>query len=304
MKTIMDDTSKINLSCDFGIFVRYLRTRNRHFMVEGFPIYEKILTFVVNNAYYIPVEVGNCFYRARICTPDDCNTLKLQDRYVINGIFDTRREPPQMDKIDDPFAGFPKDQCGAPPARMCGEGRANGKGIKRLYIAKNAYTAVAETKPSLGSVVSIATQKNQYRFRVLNLIDTIADEEADFLRNLINWQFSLACSGDSESYSFTQWFGDLVERYGYRIGNHLEGDFGRGIKYSSAVHDGGENLVVFGRHMDNRAGHPLGFKEYSSEEYFGFEAIGSEICYIKDVAYDLKHLMPERAVNIELGKTN
>lgn len=55
---------------------------------------------------------------------------------------------------DAPYA---KGEMGAPPAELASDGRANPIGIRYLYLADNAQTAIAEVKPSKGALVSVAS---------------------------------------------------------------------------------------------------------------------------------------------------
>ncbi len=297
--------NSLNLSREFDDLVRELRICNRHFVQS--PIVEKIRDFVLDIKQYSLVTNENRLYRARICTPDDCDQLGLQDRMVKYGTFSQDRlSCSKKDPITNMFAGFDASKCGAPPSRLCGENRANGKGIKRLYVTESARTAIAETKPSLGNLVSISELQPQLPpFMVLDLTKHSADNAMNYLRELIDKQFSLACIGDSDSYSFTQWFSDLVSD----LGNCIVGEIdhgaiiyrpkGRGIKYSSAMHIGGRNLVIFGLWKDGGASHPFN-TEYDSEVFFDVKPIRSEIYLIRNVVFDLVQFKFERGDIFEL----
>ncbi|MCL2220413.1 MAG: RES family NAD+ phosphorylase [Chitinispirillia bacterium] len=300
MNGVMEDV-KLSMCADFNNFVRSLRGHNRHFITDCSTL-DKIHELVQDFRRYDLVEEQKRFFRARFCNLDDCEGMGLQTRGVRYGILNGNPSPSTEENPSDRlFAGFEADKCGAPPAHLCSENRASGKGIKRLYVAESARTAIVEMKPSLGNVVSVAEmQVYESPFLVLNLTKSLGDEENDYLCELINKQFSLACSGDSESYSFTQWFADLAEHYGHKLGRGPDTVIGRGIKYSSAMHKYGENLVIFGKHKDNRSNHPLGFREYDSEEFFGIKAIRSEIYYIRDVKFDLAQVKVERGDVFEL----
>lgn len=65
---------------------------------------------------------------------------------------------------------FQLDQMGAPPADVASDGRANPIGIRYLYLADDLYTAIAEVKPSKGSLVALATF-SVVQGRNLKLID-------------------------------------------------------------------------------------------------------------------------------------
>jgi len=261
------------LSDDFWKFVKELRHINRHFVTN--PIAEKLESLVLDCSNYSDVSVKDKLYRVRICSGEEDF---IKDRGVINGVFNVNEPPGSVvgDKRGK-FAGFDKKRCGAPPINLCGEGRANGKSIRRLYVAETPQTAIYEVRPYLGSVVSIAKLKVNAPFKVLDLTkEKKNDEEMERLRGYVGEQFSQTCAGDSDGYSFSQWFSDLVDAKGKDL---------RGIKYPSAMHRGGKNLVVFGLH---------GEKDLNSDSYFGIEAVGSEVYYINNIFYDLKQLKPLR----------
>jgi len=155
MVNIMTDT--INMLRDFEHLVRQLRFGNRHF-VQG-EIGAKLLELVLDNEQYSIIARENRLFRARICSADDCdNVLNLHHRRVAFGTFDLNSKLcyTEPDSEANALAGYNENDSGAPPASLCGENRANGKGVKRLYVAESARTAIMETKPNLGNLVSIA----------------------------------------------------------------------------------------------------------------------------------------------------
>lgn len=52
---------------------------------------------------------------------------------------------------------IPVENMGAPPAEIVSDGRANPIGIRYLYLADDAATAIAEVKPSKGAVATVAS---------------------------------------------------------------------------------------------------------------------------------------------------
>jgi len=260
----MNSQERYSFRSNFNRLVRELRISNRHFVQN--PIVEKIKNFVQDSNQYDIITQQNSLFRARICTTEDEAKLGLKDGYD----------------------GFDEKGSGAPPASLCGENRANGKGIKRLYVAESANTAVAEIKPLLGNAVSVAEMKTLSTFEVLDLAKPSENPdiptEIDYLRHLINMQFADICSGDSYGYSFTQWFSDLVENLGRNMerGKNQK----RGIKYSSAMDLEGKNLVIFGLWEDSGTDNPFD-EEHDSESFFGIRAINSKVYLIKDVKYEL-----------------
>jgi hypothetical protein len=255
----MNLCEKFSFKGDFNSLVRELRISNRHFVQN--PILEKIQGFVQDPNQYDVITQEKPLFRARVYT-EECNE-KLG--------------------LKDGFDGFDEKESGAPPASLCKENRANGKGIRRLYVAESVDTAIAEIKPLMNDAVSVAEVRMNYGVEVLDLTkppkEKDSSDEKEYLRYLINKQFAISCSGDSEGYSFTQWFSDLV----YDL---VRGDpkarqpQRRGIKYSSAMHLEGKNLVILGLWVDSDPS-----KEHDSEAIFGYKTINSKRYCISDVRY-------------------
>jgi len=294
--------SEHQLYSEFENLVRELRLNNRHFVKSKMS--DRLQEFVLDENQYSLVTRDMRLFRARICNEEDSAVeLNLHHRGVKFGTFDLNRSLCYSEKEpkDKMLAGYDEKGSGAPPAKLCGENRANGKGIRRLYVAENARTAIMETKPSLGNLVSIAELKIiNPPFLVLDLTMERSDNaEIDYLRFLLDRQFSLACAGDVVSYSFTQWFSDLVAKEGRKITSTIGNDnivfqpYGRGIKYSSAMHLLGKNMVIFGMHGDNGVTHPNS-TEFSSEHLFNVVVIRSEIYLIRDVEYHFQQFKLER----------
>jgi len=286
---------------DIDLLVNELRRCNRHFLQSSFV--KEIEEFVQDSSQYITVPFQTQLYRARICNFDDCKKLKLRqwgEKYGVK-MFTPIGAPVGVNT--GAFAGFESKDSGAPPASMCAENRASGKGVRRLYVAENARTAVAEVKPSLQSLVSVAKIDVTYReFKALDLTNHQGDGERDYLRTLIDRLFATPCpsGGDSESYSFTQWFADLVEDFGFedvRKNGRTALEI-RGIRYSSAMDLAGKNMVIFG----SPARHPS-CDDYDSEDFFGVRVTGTEVYFIDNVWYDIEQLKAERGdvFNLAVG---
>jgi len=243
---------------NFECLVHEIRVSNRHFVQN--PIVGKILDLVQDHNQYDVITEQSPLFRARDCNIDDYEKLNLKPE----------------------FEGFDENESGAAPVSLCKENRANGKGIRRLYVAEDFETAVAEIKPLLDNMLSVAEMYTTSPFAVLDIAkpleDTDSPDERDYLRQLINMQFAVSCSGDSDGYSFTQWFSDLVESLGYgengKINNNTVEK--RGIRYSSATHLQGKNIVIFAS-RENSGRDPA----YN----FGVNVVNSKICYIRDVKY-------------------
>ena len=299
----------------FDKLVRDIRLCNRHFVKS--PLIEKIIEIIQDKNQFETIQEGHVFYRARLCTPDDCDKLGLRERSVKYGNHNRYKfHWNNSMKIDNDYAGFDAQNSGAPPAYLRGENRANGKGIKRIYLSKEPQTAIAELKPSLGNIVSVAELVVKSEpFFVLDL-DKYIDNESCNIKQYINQQFSNTSYGDSDCYSFTQWFTDLVASFTYQPLSEFEEDTmvanktkARGIKYSSAMQDNGMNYVIFGLNEDCRAFHDLSalypdkYKETSSEDFFGIKPVKSELYIVNDIDMIFKQLKIERDDVFSLERT-
>jgi hypothetical protein len=144
--------------------------------------------------------------------------------------------------------------CGFSPDRMkphtnkAYEGRANPKGIPYLYLASAEDTAMAETRPWIGSLVSCAQFKVK---KDLELIDLSIHADKSFVLyfeeptsalredavwNHIDQAFSkpIKKSDDTASYVSTQLIAELFKSKGMS-----------GISYRSALIAGGINFALF-----------------------------------------------------------
>jgi hypothetical protein len=280
-------------------FLLELRRRNRHFLTGYDGVIEKIKCFVKDVTQYHLVKCDEKLFRARVLTPIDCDNLVLEKSGVINGVVNRMYVDPCAHGISGNFVGFDERDCGAPPASICVEGRACGKGIRRLYVAEEMETAVAEVRPSLRSVVNVAEMQVTYDdFWVLDLTNMEEHDKYSMPREFIDRQFATPCLGigDSEGYCFTQWLTDLVESVraetaqeilDYRGGAERIKEV-RGIRYSSAMNNDGHNLVIFP--LQKSMTSINNEDEESSEECFGIKPIKSELYYPDMVKYETKPL--------------
>jgi len=268
----------------FEPLVDELRRCNRHFSQNS--AVNTISEFVHDIKQYDTIHCTTHLYRARICNPDNCKELGLDKWGEKHGIMFRSKSYVDDEDLGD-LAGLNAEASGAPPASRCGENRASGKGIRRLYVAEQPRTAIAEVRPLLRSFVSIAELEVKYNdFWVLDLTKH-SHEENGCLRELIDRMFATPCfgEGDSESYSFTQWFTDLVADFGVTIPQEKGVELleVRGIKYSSAMDYNGKNIVLFNSPKRN----PY-CEDKCSEEFFDVKVIKTEIYFIDNVRYDIE----------------
>ncbi len=68
---------------------------------------------------------------------------------------------------------FEKKDMGKPPNKKTRSGRANPTGISYLYIGSSTKTAIAETRPHVGHMITVATHRLQKDISVIDLRDPI-----------------------------------------------------------------------------------------------------------------------------------
>lgn len=147
----------------------------------------------------------------------------------------------------------PSIECPWPPDRMkprkgqATEGRANPKGIAYLYTATDQATAIAEMRPYVGSLVSVAELYTARDLRVLNCVSDDRDrkiylgEQSPDTRERLVWQdidraFARPVSREDDSiceYAPTQILAEHVRQHGFA-----------GIEFRSSLGPG-RNLVLF-----------------------------------------------------------
>ena len=146
---------------------------------------------------------------------------------------------------------YPIAEVGAPPpAVVTLPGRANTVGVSYLYVAEDERTAVAEKRPHRGTLVTLATGRTTRELRLVDLAAgmTLAspfDCNGEYLPSLVescelfnhlNSEFAkpLRHTDDVHEYLPTQFFADWVKGHDYD-----------GIRYGSAMSEGGTNIVLF-----------------------------------------------------------
>lgn len=109
----------------------------------------------------IPLDTK--FYRARII-PGNKMTVEVDP-----GALDGDRLCIISDE-NSPIRGyFKREDVMAPPADRAQANRASKKGVRYLYVTDNAYTALAEVRPSILEIVSVKEITNKVPIRVVYL---------------------------------------------------------------------------------------------------------------------------------------
>jgi len=137
----------------------------------------------------------------------------------------------------------------APPPDLCKAGRANAAGIRVLYTADSADTAIAEIRPHIDAVVSVGRFRPRQTLRIFDLsrvpsmapLDPFGDDFAEEMRTAaffsqLNEEFSrpIPPFTPERDYAPTQIVAEHIAEQGYA-----------GIKYRSAMRPDGANYVFF-----------------------------------------------------------
>ena len=144
---------------------------------------------------------------------------------------------------------LPWPEMDAPPPEKARAGRANFKGEPVLYCAETEMTAIAEVRPATGFVVSVCLLRPRRELGVLDLVST----------HTIN---PFECEPGELGYWSELW--ELVYAFGRQLSTPLERSDSfidylpsqelasrlqkacfDGIRYPSAMDEGGVNLVFF-----------------------------------------------------------
>jgi hypothetical protein len=138
---------------------------------------------------------------------------------------------------------------GVPPKTRVTAGRANPAGIPYLYVAEKEQTAVSEIRPFLGGKVTVASVRPRNSLQVVDLTEVRPlgslfgheelkmELEKNALLSILNRELSKPINPTlvDVEYVPTQYLAEVILSAGYD-----------GIRYKSAMHKGGFNLVFFG----------------------------------------------------------
>jgi hypothetical protein len=158
--------------------------------------------------------------------------------------YDTGSINPYASK-KEPYRG---DEIGAPPADVIPAARANRAGQVALYVADQEGTAVAEVRPARGFLVTLGEWRVRHGLRLLDLVmerppinpftdpalaDTV-ELYSLFHAFSVDLSTPLDRGDDTAAYLPSQSLTDSVRAAGFD-----------GIRYLSAMHPGGSNIVLF-----------------------------------------------------------
>lgn len=152
-------------------------------------------------------------------------------------------------RIQSDNSAIPLDKMGRPPAAHVKNGRANPVGIPYLYAASTADTAIAETRPHPGDLLTVAKFRVTSPLRLLNLMHprkTISPFEVDESElPALRQELAFLCQLESElskpilprvadlEYLPTQYLCEFIKNCGYD-----------GVVFKSSI-SSGVNIALF-----------------------------------------------------------
>ncbi|MGB8167198.1 MAG: RES family NAD+ phosphorylase [Chthoniobacteraceae bacterium] len=143
---------------------------------------------------------------------------------------------------------YPAGDMSLPPRTRATAGRANPAGIPYLYVAEAEMTAVSEIRPFLGGLVSVAKVRPRKNLQLVDLTklrsidspfghaDLRMELEQSALLGILNRELAKPVNPALAEIEYvpTQYLAEVI----------LNSDYD-GIRYKSAMHGGGFNVVFF-----------------------------------------------------------
>lgn len=206
-----------------------LKYKNRYFCGE-----HAILKIINANIKSTVIKKDSILYRARIF-PQDI----LLRRDVYSMYLKELNKPSSFNGFDaiDSMAPTHKDDIPS--------GRVNPPLIQYLYTARTRDTALAETKPNIGDVVSIARIKCKEDIKVADLFiynlanDHFKDDTFEYYIKLLTaLEFNKRARNYNGDYIMTQYISEYFKIKGYDA-----------IEFSSSMHVGGSNVTIFNQEL-------------------------------------------------------
>lgn len=149
---------------------------------------------------------------------------------------------------------FKPSEMGAPPKAFAKEGRANSRGISRLYLADCEKTCIHEIRSGAFDIISIGKFVLKENISVIDFkqINNFSpfNGDFDFLEYLINKPIlqkideemgrAIRSSDNHLDYIPTQYLCDFIKALEFESNKKYSG-----IEYSSTLNSGGHNLAIF-----------------------------------------------------------
>jgi RES domain-containing protein len=139
------------------------------------------------------------------------------------------------------------DAIGPPPAHRTGEMRASKKGEVVFYCADGESTAIAELRPATGHIVSVGRFRTVRDVRIVDLTKRI--DINPFTEESLAWfeEFADLLAAFAEQLSRPLERDDDTSDYVpcQKIADAIRAEHFAGIRYPSAMHPDGTNIVLF-----------------------------------------------------------
>jgi len=143
---------------------------------------------------------------------------------------------------------YMSSELNAPPPEDTRNNRISPKGIPVLYMADSEKTAIAEARPWVGTIVSIAAFKAVRDLKIVDFSvldpfnhpfqnsDIAALRMYKYIATILNRAFSTPVSSSDSLFEYlpTQYIASLIKNEGID-----------GIRYRSSVHVNGKNMALF-----------------------------------------------------------
>lgn len=217
----------------YGLFAEAVRTKLRYFRDSiGNDVLNTVLATCRDRQLTIPR--GDVYWRAQIGCRKELETRG-------DGDFSWEQEK---------YRPYDQDRM-KPKPNWRSEGRVNPPGMPYLYLASTRDTALAEVRPWIGSILSVAQFKIE---RALNVIDCAKHHSKKTLRTLVREK---TCCSDGMWIAIDQAFATPVtrdEEGGEYIATQVIAELFKsngfdGIRFKSLLSEDGYNLALF--NLDN-----------------------------------------------------
>ncbi len=195
---------------------------------------------------------------------DFCDEIKKQKRFFpknplknkeCNKLFDilTRNINP-LDKffrvrISEENKQLPPSEMGKPPYDKSKNGRVNPVGIPCLYLASDENTAIAETRPSVGSSIAVGVFCVNNKLKMLDLRNSVLISPFKYgneLSHIVKYIFFLSDLSKSLSKPIKQYKEVLEYLPTQFLSEYIKFKGFDGILYDSSVSSsGGFNIALF-----------------------------------------------------------
>lgn len=260
---------------DYSKFLKELLYKNRFFCEGEFTQKIQELSSLVRKE----IEKGTKLYRARVMSGLSRTEVVSKDglEYLLKiGKLNSSSSGKEIREAlrEVEIWGYDQKNSGMAPVEKSVEGRANPRFISYLYVAKEKYTAVAESKPYMGENISIATYSVRTPLSIFDISSSRKCWEdatyADILNDFLSMKFSSPIRDGSKDYIATQYIAEYIKKLGFD-----------GICFLSSLHKGGKNITLY------------------TDKKVKFEK--SEVYEVKDIVIKTAPRAPRDAEDINIG---